>query len=118
VRGAPAELSVSSIIVRGYLTPPPDCGAGDNIVMVEVRNTGAGNADSFLVQLIIDGVQVDDQQKLDELGPGEVGRAIFDSVALSEGAHVLTANADTGGQVAETDESANSLSRAVTCVMQ
>jgi subtilase family serine protease len=102
-------------VVRGYLTPPPDCGAGENIIMVVIENSGAGLAGPFQVQLLIDDAVAGDPQDLSGLGPVQSGRVIFNGVVLSEGPHTLTANADSAGQVTETDEASNSFSRPVTC---
>ncbi len=110
------ELSFSTIapdlVIKSISWEPPDAAAGDPVtVTVKLENRGRDKAVNAAVQLSIDGSLLG-AAAVPELDMGEVAALDFTWAALP-GRHEITAVADAGNKVVESDETNNSRSRTI-----
>jgi subtilase family serine protease len=119
--GTPADkpdLSVSEIQVKGKNpSGTSDCDPGENDVTVLVPDQGG--ATGFVVRLVVDDRQ--NQAREVTIPPSDTSRIVavirvpFGDVRLNQGDHTLTATADSGNAIDESNEGNNSKTITVTC---
>ncbi len=96
--------------IRAISWTPVEAAVGDNVtISVNLENRGNAIVDGVTVRLSIDG-EVVATQTADDIGIGESQTLKF-SWTLTSLAPVITAMADYGGQITESDETNNSLTR-------
>src|SRR5439155_18871932 len=100
-----ADIAVSGLRGKG----------NDQVIVAVVHNLGTAAASNVQVSITVDGSQVGAIQTIGGLVPGGTGRVsvLWDTHAQN-GTHAITATADPGGAIAESNESNNAGTRNVT----
>ena len=113
-----ADLTVSAIKVNGK-TPG---GSGDGksgisaVIKNAGKNTGARDADSFVVWLVVDGDQGNViERSVSGLKDGQEREVRFEDVRLKKGDHTLTVTVDPKDAVTESNKGNNMLDTTVSC---
>ena len=100
-----ADIAVSGLQGTGH----------DQVVVAVVHNLGTADAAHVQVAISVDGAQVGATQVIGSIVAGGTGRVsvVWDTHSQN-GSHVITATADPGGAIAESNESNNTGTRNVT----
>jgi hypothetical protein len=98
---------LADLVVDGIdFTPAPQVGQTTHVT-AHLRNAGGTASGSFAVRWSIDGNEAATSSS-GSLDPGQTGTATFDWSPSADGVHTVVAEADSLGQVPESNESNNS----------